>query len=498
MAGKQTEPQSGKKISAGRTCQSQKGLIRILRSFRTYYPEKEIVLGLEMFKAKDQEIIDRYIDGEITESQLLELTNYRKDWGFPWRNYKLVLDFAQDFNIKVYGINTENSGKDNLETRDKFCSQVLLNLKKRHPNKLVVCLIGEYHLANDHLPKFLAATDEGKSKCLRILLNVDKYYFQNPPSHKIPTSEYLQLSEDIYCIINSPPWIKWQSYAIWEEMRNVEDDDDWDENELIDDPSAVYNEESFDIDYQVHNLLFNLVNFLQLPNQSSDLTRFRVFLSPGQDIFEDLMKKYDVPSKAVDIAIENTTLHGYYFFPWGFCFIIEDISLNNLAEMSGQYLHYINQNTQPLDLETDFYRRVLSYAAGMTASKILNPRRKGGNLWQYRVFLQKNTKKRLIGHAQAKRETHRGVLRFHDWMIKRIENKKNKGRPLTSIFKQDEALYFEISRSLGHVIGFNLYSRVMGHKIPASSMLKLFQKLPSQKNALKAVFFELYEMIMTN
>ena len=34
-------------------------------------------------------------------SQLLEKTNYSKDWGFPWRNYKLVLDYAQDHDLKV-------------------------------------------------------------------------------------------------------------------------------------------------------------------------------------------------------------------------------------------------------------------------------------------------------------------------------------------------------------------------------------------------------------
>ena len=478
--------------------QSQKGLIRILRSYRTYYPEREIVLGLEMFKSKDQKYIDQYLEGEITETQLLDKTNYRKDWGFPWRNYKLVLDFAQDFNIKVFGVNTDNSGKDNLETRDRFCAKVLQDIHKKHPDKLVICLIGEYHLANAHLPRYLAEGGSDPAKCLRILLNVDRYYFQNPPSHKIPTSEYLQLSSDIYCIINSPPWIKWQSYAIWEEMRNIEEDEEWDDSELIDDPSAVYNEESIDVDYQVHNLLYNLVNFLQLPNQSSDLTRFRVFLSPGQDVFEDLVKKYQVRPREVDIAIESTTLHGYYFFPWGFCFIIEDISLNNLAEMSGQYLHHINQTHHAEDPETAFYRRIFSYAAGMTSSKILNPRRKGGNLWQYRVFLQKNTKKRLIGHAQAKRETNRGVLRFHDWMIKRIESRNSKGRSLTSIFKLDEQLCFEISRCLGHVLGFNLYSRVMGHKIPSATLQKLFQPLPEGKVETKRAFFELYELIMTN
>ena len=395
------------------------------------------------------------------------------------------------------GLNTDNSGKDDLQTRDKFCAALLQQFSQDYPGALIVCLIGEYHLADDHLPQQLQEiSGKGSDCCLRILLNVDKYYFQNPPSHKIPTSEYLQLSTDIYCIMNSPPWIKWQSYAIWEEMRNVEDYEEWEGDEDTDNATNIYTEETFDIDYQVHNLLSNLVNFLKIPHVSSDLTRFRVYLSPGQDTFEDLIKKFNIPGKAVDIAIESTTLHGYYFFPWGNCYVIEDISLNNLAEMSGQYLHHIRQSTAPLDLESSFYKRVLSYAAGMTASKILNPRRKGGNLWQYRVFMQKNMKKRLIGHAQAKRDTNRGVLRFHDWMIGRIESNRTKGRSLTSIYKQDENLYFEISRCLGHVIGFNLYSKVMGHKIPAATMRRLFQSLPDEKSKIKAEFFDLYKIIM--
>ena len=103
--------------------QTQKGLIRILENYIALNEDRDIVLALEMFRAIDQENINRFLKGEITEQELMKLCDYEKYWGFPWENYRLMIDFAIANNIQIIGINTD------LAEKTDFLKEIVL----RHP-----------------------------------------------------------------------------------------------------------------------------------------------------------------------------------------------------------------------------------------------------------------------------------------------------------------------------------------------------------------------------
>ncbi len=81
--------------------QAQLQLIQTL-----YQQNPQIAIAMEMFQRPYQEVLDRYLKGEITESQLIEQTQYNQRWGFPWENYAKILQFAQNKNIPVLALNT--------------------------------------------------------------------------------------------------------------------------------------------------------------------------------------------------------------------------------------------------------------------------------------------------------------------------------------------------------------------------------------------------------
>ncbi|MEO0847931.1 MAG: ChaN family lipoprotein [Cyanobacteria bacterium J06629_2] len=65
-----------------------------------------IAIAWEMFQRPFQPILDRYLSGTISESQLQLQTEYDDRWGFDWEFYAPILRFAQEQQIPLIALNT--------------------------------------------------------------------------------------------------------------------------------------------------------------------------------------------------------------------------------------------------------------------------------------------------------------------------------------------------------------------------------------------------------
>lgn len=81
--------------------QAQLAIIQALHS-----ENRPIAIALEMFQRPFQPILDRYLQGEITEVELREQSEYDERWGFDWEFYAPILRYAQAHNIPVIAANT--------------------------------------------------------------------------------------------------------------------------------------------------------------------------------------------------------------------------------------------------------------------------------------------------------------------------------------------------------------------------------------------------------
>jgi len=462
--------------------QSQRGLLRLLRAYLARYKKRGLVITMEMFKAKDQQHVDAYMSGRCSEQEFLDRVHYSRDWGFPWPNFKMILDFARDASIPVIGVNSPNAGRDALGFRDKFTAKRLAETHYLFPNRTIVCLIGEYHLADDHLPKALTQELAGhgiKARVARVLTNVDRYYFDllQKPGDLPP--EYLQLGKNFYCIMNSPPWMKWQSYAIWEEMRSIGGNDLDDEDADADADLEPYTEEAFDFDYQFFGLVKNLAHFLGVKARDAQLSKFHIFTSAEADFYNELREDGSLPKAEISRIIERTTLDGVYFISESSTVLLADVSINNMADAAGQFLHHVLTGFDDVcsNQAEEFYRKVIKSAVGMLGSKILNPRRKSPDLKQWQGFLEQNNRRRLIGHAKLKRNTARAILRHHAWIEERLKDPERRFRhPPSSIFAFNKTAGYEVSRAIGHMLAFQLYGRVMNNQVPTEFVRNIFRQ----------------------
>ena len=69
---------------------------------------KKLAIGMEMFPKTAQPILDAYINGEITdEKEFLDKSHYFSVWGFDYRYYRAIIDFARKHHIPVVGLNLD-------------------------------------------------------------------------------------------------------------------------------------------------------------------------------------------------------------------------------------------------------------------------------------------------------------------------------------------------------------------------------------------------------
>lgn len=78
--------------------------LEILRAL--YRSRPKIAIAMEMFQRPAQGILDQYLAGKITEAQLVEQTEYKERWGFPWEYYAPLLRFAKTHHLPVLALNT--------------------------------------------------------------------------------------------------------------------------------------------------------------------------------------------------------------------------------------------------------------------------------------------------------------------------------------------------------------------------------------------------------
>lgn len=482
--------------------QSQRGLMRILRAYCDKMRTNKVVLALEMFRAKDQLLIDAYLKEQITDSELLEKVDYDRYWGFPWQNFKMLLDFAKQRNLIVLGINTDDAGRDDLKTRDEFAAEIMAKAAKQFPSHKIFCLIGEYHLADQHLPKALSATfrrNKIKPEIMRIVNNVDHYYFklQAEPVHHM--TEYLILKRNFYCVMNSPPWMKWHSFSLWEEMRYAGAYDATALDEDYDADVDFFTEDAFDVDYQLHQFVLNISRFLKLKIDDSDLQSYQICHSRDADFYSALSEYSEQIPGDIDRFVERATLDGVYFIPSTRAILMSQISVNNLAEAAGQFLYTRISGSEPDDQEITerFYRHIIRSAVGMIASKIMNPRRKCMELHNYKRYRSRYKGVRLIGPENRRRELAKAVLSFDTWIRKKIESgTKDICDPPKDLLEMDFRTSYQLSREIGQMLGYAIYKKVMLNTVPPSRMRRIFTKPTKTPASLWAEIQNFYQLAM--
>jgi uncharacterized iron-regulated protein len=98
---------TAKVIYLGETHDRESDHQQQLAIIQTLFKHKpQISIGMEMFQSQMQPLLDRYLAGKMTATELREQSEFDKRWGYPWEYYAPILEFAKTNRLPVIALNT--------------------------------------------------------------------------------------------------------------------------------------------------------------------------------------------------------------------------------------------------------------------------------------------------------------------------------------------------------------------------------------------------------
>ena len=468
--------------------QAQRTHLRILRSLDLSRP---LVLALEAFPHTCQEQLDQFMSGQLSIDRLPEAVNWEKIWGFPFENYRPILEFAFKHRIRLIALN--DLGRT-LKQRDRLAAKILereLNPTSdpgRKPNQpsthqtkyvqsknshakngevrpLVYVIFGELHLAHAHLPLALEKSLGRPVKSVTLYINSSRIYFQLARQDLEQTTDLVKLGRGLYCALTSPPWVQWQSYLLFLEQTGDLDLSRWDEvDEDEFDEDEFESEPDFDPTDHVTAITKILAADFKMNIKQLKFGDLSVYGSSDERLWRYLKKSLNKRDQA--LVQELISNHRSFLIPSEGIGYMAHPTVNHAAYLAGQYLHSkLISRARPIwDFPQDFHALIWQEAVGFFASKMINHKRVAESLHDLQAqFL-------LAGAAQ------KDILKLvlDQRMSELIFLQEGRRRPLK--FKpRRRSSYLEAARILGGMLGERLYLAMRSRKLSLSELLSLLR-----------------------
>jgi hypothetical protein len=174
-----------------------------------------VALAVEPIFARSQEFLDQWMTGEITEHEFLERIRYYEEWGCEWGGYKAIFETARELNIPVYGVDCHpRNDMRSIGRRDLGVARRIARLIEKDPDRTLVVVFGESHLATRHLPSRVRAILARKRLDVRelmILQNIDALYWKLQET-ELRDARSVLVRKNCYCVFNATPIEKYESF----------------------------------------------------------------------------------------------------------------------------------------------------------------------------------------------------------------------------------------------------------------------------------------------
>src|ERR1700688_1913690 len=261
------------------------------------------------------------------------------------------------------------------------------DLRRRHPEALVLVLFGESHLAPQHIPELLQQ-HLPTERMLTILLNVDALYWRAAGEDRDHV-EAVEVRDNVLCVFNATPLEKYENYRLYL--------DRWGRN----DHSAP------DLGPTLYNLIDGMVRFLGINQYSPhNTTQPRLLVDLMPEVYSRssdallrrlLLRKGFTPEDRRSLFRQVRDRGSVYLAPINTVYV-RKFSMTSSAEDATRFLHQAcrglpnrrgskafaqlssaegalgtSATTAPCNQDDAFYIAVLEHAFAFFGSRILYP-----------------------------------------------------------------------------------------------------------------------------
>ncbi len=443
--------------------QSQQSILRILRDI---LGKREIILCLEMFHGTDQKLIDSFMAGNISEESFLNKIHYIKKWPFGWNNWKPVIAFCIENQIPVLGINSQmGNGPKSLRDRDKYSSRIIVKSLIRNPGKLIYVVDGDFHISPNHLPMHVGNLLELLdiyAKRLFIYQNVENLYWKLCQQGK-EESDVLKISENRYCVMNTLPANKVQSYLNWLEFSE----------------DAYYpvhqNWEDDGFEGQgltVQKMVATIVSILKLELPPEALNGLSIYYSSNLD-FMDFISRIPELKCRLRLIKEKIKREEGFLLEYEsagadtYLIYLPNSNINQAAEEASHLVNAVLRGRLKFHLNPfdRFYRNVIIECLGFFGSKFINEKRKSQSEYSLRKFLGQIKQGEFPDMDPKIPQVARCILQ-HFYLQRKTSDPLEFIKKFHTQYKNRSSLPRIFSTQLGYMLGNKLFYAVKKGKFP--------------------------------
>ncbi|MBI4040524.1 MAG: ChaN family lipoprotein [Deltaproteobacteria bacterium] len=420
--------------------QAQKIPLRILRE--VIKRKKKIMIGVEMMMSEHQQLLDEFLNGNVTESEFLEDIHYERHWGFQWQHFKPLFDFAKTQSLRILALNCRpnpqiHTGLAELVFRDRWAAQLIAKASQENPDTLLYVIFGDLHLAQSHLPLEVALflkEQNIKRNTLTIHQNNEKLYWQLVKRKLEDRVDIVKLEPHIYGIANAAPWLKLLSYIHWIEKP-----------------------EQYD---QIYEIIKIVAHFFKRPLKG--LSDYHVYTAEQEKVI-GVITAYVQDHPAWARYVKAVLKHAEsYFIPRENIIYLKTLSINHAAEEATifMYCHAGGVTRFPVSPEEIFYQNLYLKCLGFLGSKMMNPKRRCEKEADFEGRKQDPAAKLVLVFLKREKQYLRG-FKFN--------------ATLPQIVRLSPKHSYEVSKCLGYLLGEKLYLALKLNRLSLKDVCKLFE-----------------------
>lgn len=468
---------------------SQEWVCRLMKELTAR--DRKVVLAIEMLYDHQQEHLDRWMKGTISEEEFLDAISYRLEWGFNWESYKRIFTLAKDPFIPIFGIDSEP--RDNLKyirTRDRLIAQRIRNIRNFFPDHMLLVVIGESHLASNHLPADVRKGFGDGFHDITIVQNIDEIYWDLLKEGKEDT-QAVRIDENRFCIFTASPILKYQAYR---GIIHI-----WIEGVQSDRQTSVLQE-----------MVENIVSFLVGRNKKLTVTIKGDWRESLDGAFPDVvcMRTYRAFStylrskrighESILNAIETLKNFNISYVPAINAFLVADFGHVRAAQEAARFVLYalrdeIGRRNKVIRWKDDqFYASVFEEALVYFGSKIVNPTQDciETDLLLGTIDARGVVREGALGFSITETRRLVRLLKYHFKREKKRGGSLKVTRRLREIHDLEAKRKMLIVRTLGHTLGEALYQGFHEGQITREQILGLYHENFQIRGTAKALYME--------
>ncbi len=410
--------------------QAQRVHLRHLRELTGSY---KLILAVECVESRHQKTLDAYIKGTLDEATFLKRVQWRTSWGFPWSHYKPLFDWLKQSGGRCVALNIKKTATlKGMQERDTHAATILSQqfIKLQRDEKIYV-LYGDLHVAQKNLPSRILTKTRKRCQLVTLYLNPEKIYFQLFKKNLENKINVLRFSKTEFCLIESPPWVKWQSYLLYLEE------------------STDFDLEGEDIDYSEHVLSLMQV----LSKDVGFIFDKHVAISSFKDhdcldLLAEVLKKQDYHT-AKKLIQNNMN----FYDPRTHRGYLARTTVNYAAQLAGQIYHaqMCNLTSMRFNFRKSFESQIWLDSISFFLSKLINPHRKAptmNDLKKQLAAFSPNDKGEKALKLALDQKMHELLMSYST----PADSKKSSTKKVA-----DGMTYYHASQILGSMLGEKIY-----------------------------------------